>query len=143
MPTRPIEDDAAEDYTDAAATFGDRLVRAREAAGISQAELAHRIGVKLQTLRNWEEDRAEPRANRLQMLAGMLNVPMVWLMSGQGTPPETEGPTPSAMAGDANGPGLVQDCLSELRGLRADQAQIVERMGRLEKRLRATLERRP
>ena len=42
------------------------------------------MGIRPQTLRNWEEDRAEPRANRLQMLAGMLDVSLVWLMSGRG-----------------------------------------------------------
>jgi ribosome-binding protein aMBF1 (putative translation factor) len=42
--TRDV-DDALDDYTDAAATFGDRLGLAREAAGMIQAELARRIGV--------------------------------------------------------------------------------------------------
>jgi len=103
--------------------------------GLSQAELARRIGVKLQTLRNWEEDRAEPRANRLQLLAGMLNAPMVWLMSGQGAAPAGG----AAGARDAE----ARACLGELRVLRAEQAQIVERMARLEKRLRAALDPRP
>lgn len=134
MTDAPTDVDATEDYTDATSTFGDRLGLAREATGLSQAELAHRLGVKVQTLRNWEEDRSEPRANRLQMLAGMLNAPMVWLMSGQGAAPEisAEGP------GDAM---LARECLSELRALRTDQTLLVERMARLEKRLRVALER--
>jgi transcriptional regulator with XRE-family HTH domain len=119
----------ADDYTDATATFGDRLSLAREASGLGQAQLAHRIGVKLQTLRSWEEDRSEPRANRLQMLAGMLNVSMVWLMSGQGQAPAAR---QAAANADAN-------LLAELRSLRADQAQIVERMVRLEQRLLTTI----
>ncbi|MEZ5913851.1 MAG: helix-turn-helix transcriptional regulator, partial [Paracoccaceae bacterium] len=32
-------------YSEEAATFGDRLAAAREAAGLSQAELAQRLGV--------------------------------------------------------------------------------------------------
>ena len=52
------------------ATFGDRLAGAREAAGLSQEELATRLGVRLETLEAWEDDLADPRANRLQMLAG-------------------------------------------------------------------------
>jgi DNA-binding XRE family transcriptional regulator len=48
------------------ATFGDRLAGAREAAGLSQEDLAQRLGVRLTTLQNWEEDLAEPRGNRLQ-----------------------------------------------------------------------------
>ena len=98
---RDADDDAPDDYTDATSTFGDRLGLAREAMGLSQAELAERIGVKAATLRNWEEDRAEPRANKLQMLAGLLNAPMIWLMSGQGEAPAREqaaGPPPAATA---------------------------------------------
>lgn len=132
MPTASRDgEDILDDYTDATSTFGDRLGLAREAMGLSQADLAHRIGVKLQTLRNWEDDRAEPRANRLQMLAGLLNAPMVWLMSGEGAAPA---------AGSVANPGdEAAGCMRELRALRAEQATIVERMARLEKRLRAAL----
>lgn len=132
------DDDALDDYTDATSTFGDRLGLAREAMGLSQAELAERIGVKPATLRNWEEDRAEPRANKLQMLAGMLNASMIWLMSGQGAAPAPPG---AGLAGPDHG-GAARACLDELRRLRGEQARIVERMARLEKRLRAALEPR-
>lgn len=126
------DEDAARDYTDETSTFGDRLVLAREAMGLAQAQLAHRIGIKLQTLRNWEEDRSEPRANKLQMLAGMLNVSMVWLMSGQGAAPGLPGKV-------VGGGAAARACLADLRSLRADQSRIAERMARLEKRLRAAL----
>ena len=69
-------------FTDEIATFGDRLAAAREAVGFSQDDLAARLGVLGKTIRKWEEDRAEPRANKLQMLAGVLNVSMPWLLSG-------------------------------------------------------------
>lgn len=118
------------DYSDETSTFGDRLTLAREALGLDQAQLAHRLGVKHQTLKNWEEDRAEPRANKLQMLAGMLNVSIVWLMSGQGDAPSAEAEPGGAAA---------EDCLMELRRLRSEQIRIVEKMGRLEKRLRAVV----
>lgn len=134
----PDADEALDDYTDATSTFGDRLGLAREAMGLSQGELAERLGVKPATLRNWEEDRAEPRANKLQMLAGMLNAPMVWLMSGVGAAPAH---TP-APGGDAARAAAARACLADLRGLRAEQARLVERMARLEKRLRAALEPR-
>jgi len=134
MPPQPTKDDILDDYTDATSTFGDRLGLAREAMGLTRAELAHRLGVRLHTLRNWEEDRAEPRANRLQMLAGMLNAPMVWLMSGQGSAPAETATSTDRLAAHA--------CLAELRLLRSEQSAIVERMARLEKRLRAALEPR-
>lgn len=119
----------AADYTDATSTFGDRLALAREAVGVSQKELAARIGVKLPTLRNWEEDRAEPRANKFQLLAGMLNVSMGWLMSGQGAAP-VEHPGGSSER-------IIRSCLADLHELRTDQAQMADKIARVEKRLRA------
>ena len=86
--------DAQDDYSDDMATFGDRIVAAREAMGMNSPQLARRLGIKTQTLTGWEHDRSEPRANKLQMLAGVLNVSMIWLMSGDGhggrTPLESE-----------------------------------------------------
>jgi len=66
------------------ATFGDRVVAAREALGLNQQELAKKLGVKLKTVRGWENDLSEPRANKLQMMAGMMNVSIMWLLTGEG-----------------------------------------------------------
>lgn len=71
-------------FGDETATFGDRLAAARELSGLTQPELAQRLGVNVATLRMWENDRSEPRANRIQMLAGMLGVSLRWLLSGEG-----------------------------------------------------------
>lgn len=125
-----FEGASLDDYSDATSTFGDRMVLAREALGMSQGELAQRMGVKLQTIRNWEEDRSEPRANKLQLLAGMLNVSMVWMMTGSG-----EAPSPPADTADTS----AEACLAELRSLRAEQLRLSERLGRLEKRLRTVI----
>ncbi|MEM7268625.1 MAG: helix-turn-helix transcriptional regulator [Pseudomonadota bacterium] len=118
------------DFSDDFATFGDRIVSAREALGLSQAQLARRLGVQENTLSDWESDRAEPRANKLQMLAGVLNVSLVWLMSGEGdgSPAEVEEEAVEA-----------EVLLSELRAIRAEQGRLTERSARLEKRLRTLL----
>lgn len=108
-------------------TFGDRIAGAREAAGMTQSELARRLGVRLSTLRGWEDDRAEPRANRLQMMAGLLNVSLIWLLNGVG-----EGAPSMA---EETGPDFTA-MLNELRDLRSQMGQMGERMGLLEKRLR-------
>ena len=71
-------------YSEATATFGDRLEAARESCAMSQIELAQRLGVRDTTIKSWEADEWEPRGNRLQMLAGMLNVSLMWLLSGKG-----------------------------------------------------------
>ncbi len=71
-------------YSENTATFGDRLEAARDSCAMSQTELAQRLGVRDTTIKSWEADEWEPRGNRLQMLAGMLNVSLMWLLSGRG-----------------------------------------------------------
>ena len=68
-------------------SLGGRIIEAREAAGFSSAQLARRIGVGTPTLSSWEQDRSEPRANKLVTLAGMLNVNFSWLLTGDGPSP--------------------------------------------------------
>ena len=120
------------DFTDDAATLDDRLTLSRETAGLDLAQLAERIGVRPQTVRSWEEDRAEPRSNRLQMLAGMLDVSLVWLISGLG-------PGPRAASGPGPAEPAALACLADLRRLPAEQARLAERLGTLERRLQVLL----
>ena len=63
-------------------TLGDRICEARESKEFTVSQLARRLGVKTDTLKNWESGRSEPRPNRLVMLAGMLDVPVSWLIEG-------------------------------------------------------------
>ncbi|MEY3004328.1 MAG: hypothetical protein RLZZ491_1504 [Pseudomonadota bacterium] len=117
------------------ATLGDRITGAREAAGLSQPELARRLGVRLATVRAWEDDQAEPRANKLQMLAGLLGVSIMWLLTGTG----------DGLDGPAQTTALPEDLLAllaELRQMRLEQARMADRMGRLEKRMRLALSQR-
>ena len=94
---------------------------------LSQAQLASRSGVRLSTIQNWEGDRSEPRANKLQMIAGILNVSMIWLLTGQG-----EG----GIAPEAENDAEIKGVLAELREIRVAQRRLLERLGRLEKRIR-------
>ncbi|WP_102107554.1 helix-turn-helix domain-containing protein [Oceaniglobus roseus] len=116
-------------YSNDTATFGDRLADAREHVGMSQEDLARRLGVKLKTLTAWENDMAEPRANKLSMLSGLLNVSLRWLMTGEG-----DGlPHPD----DARTmPEDVNKILTELRQTQSDLVRMADRVGRLEKRLK-------
>ncbi|MBO3760497.1 helix-turn-helix domain-containing protein [Ciceribacter sp. L1K22] len=68
-------------------TLGGRLSSARDAVGVSLADLANQLGVRHETLQAWEADRAEPRPSRLVNLAGILGVSPMWLMTGQGDGP--------------------------------------------------------
>ena len=124
---------AEEWYGPDAATFGDRLAAARENAEMTQAQLARRIGIKASTLRGWEQDLSEPRANRLSMMAGVLNVSMMWLLNGEGegldAPDE-----PVAIASD------VAELLKDMRSVQLEIKHSNEKLARLEKRLRQALQ---
>lgn len=125
-------DDATDWYGPESATFGDRVAAAREASSMSQDILAKRLGVKLRTLQGWENDISEPRANRLSMLAGLLNVSIVWLITGEGeglTEPGQE----EILSPDVNA------VLGDLRALREEFKASAEKLARLEKRLRLLL----
>ncbi len=115
------------------ATFGDRVAGAREALGIGQPELARRLGVKVKTLRDWENDLAEPRANKLQMLAGLLGVSIMWLLTGEG-----EGVDPP-QADESGTPEQIRDLLIELRAVQTEMDRGADRLARIEKRLRQML----
>ena len=128
MSESPDADWFAEDQ----ATFGDRLAGAREAAGLGQAELARRLGVRSKTLRAWENDLSEPRANRLSMLAGILNVSIIWLLTGEG-----EGL--DAPASGESTSAETSQLLLELRQMRTEAKAMADRLGHLEKRLRHML----
>lgn len=114
------------------ATFGDRLVAAREASAMTQGALAKRLGVKLGTLRAWEEDLSEPRANRLSMLSGLLSVSLRWLLTGEG-----EGVLPPGDSAEL--PQDIASILGEIRDLRTDLSAKVDRLAVLEKRLRTAV----
>ncbi len=117
-------------FSDDHATFGDRLAHAREAAGMTQAELARRLGVGARSVAAWEDDRAEPRANRVQMIAGLLNVSLMWLLSGRGD--GLDGPAPETTAG----PDEIASALVDLGLLRAELGRMVDRVALTERRLR-------
>jgi HTH-type transcriptional regulator, cell division transcriptional repressor len=120
-------------YAPEVATFGDRLAGAREAAGLTQEQLAQRLGVRLTTLQNWEDDLAEPRGNRLQMLAGMLNVSLRWLLTaeGDGLPEPDETPPPLAAEAEA--------ALAELQRLRTGAIALAERLTKVERQVRQAM----
>lgn len=118
-------------YSADAATFGDRLAAAREAQGMSQKDFAKRLGLAAKTVESWENDVAEPRANKLQMVSGLLNVSMKWLLTGEG-----HGPEPSD---EIATPADINDLMAEMRVLRTQMNQAAEKIGVLEKRLKSAL----
>jgi len=121
-------------YGPDAATFGDRLAAAREATGMTQTQMARRLGVKKTTIVAWENDLSEPRANRLSMMAGMVNVSIMWLLTGEG-----EGM--DAPQDIAEGMPELAELAAELRSIRGEMRVSAERAARLEKKLRLMAEK--
>lgn len=118
-------------YSNETATFGDRVAAAREARAMSQKALAKRLGVAQKTIEGWENDLSEPRANKLQMLSGVLNVSLPWLLTGEG---EGVSATPYGEQDQD-----VAELMSNLRTLRTEMMRAAERLGVIEKRLKAAL----
>ena len=126
----PVESDW---YGPDTATFGDRLAAAREQAAMSQSDMAKRLGIKVSTLRNWEQDVSEPRANRLSMMAGLLNVSIMWLLNAEG----------EGISGPDDGSDIapdIQETLNEIRDMKTVMKTSAERLARLEKKLRLILQ---
>jgi len=126
--------EAADWYSEETATFGDRLAAAREVAKLSQKELAQKVGIKVSTLRNWEEDLSEPRANRLSILSGILGVSLRWLLTAEGEGLLAPDDETSEVAD-------MLEILGEVRVVRAQLTQSNERLAKLEKRLRMIAKR--
>ena len=117
-----------DEFNEAVATFGDRLAAAREAKGLTVEGLAEKLGVDVETIGIWENDADVPRGNRMQMLAGMLNVSIVWLITG-----ESIGTT--TVAETYNRPAGVNDALGEIAQLKETLTGVLDRLDRLEIRL--------
>ncbi|NMG38559.1 helix-turn-helix domain-containing protein [Chelativorans sp. ZYF759] len=98
-------------------TMGGRLSRARDALGLSAAQLARRLGVQTSTISAWETDRSQPRANRLSMLAGVLNVSPSWILHGVGTAP-VEDTRPEAVR-------ALESQLDRMKQLHAEMGEII------------------
>jgi len=119
-------------YSDNIATLGDRLNAGREDAGLSQKQLAEMIGVKTSVIKGWENDTNEPRANRLQMLAGVLGVSVGWLITGEGDGPAD----PDDRSADTANLGTI---VAELRALNGTVSAALGQISSLEARLEAFL----
>ena len=116
-------------YANDNATLGDRIYAAREAGGLSQSALAIRLGVQLKTVKKWEEDITEPRANKLQMISGLLNISITWLLIGEGIGPQDPEST-MPISADLN------EILVELRHTKSELLRLTKHLDVVDKKLR-------
>lgn len=67
--------------------LGTRIKEARKAAGLTQGQLAERVGMAQITIRQYEGNRRQPRLAQLEALADALGVPLEAFI---GTPTERD-----------------------------------------------------
>lgn len=73
-------------------TFGERLKEARKKQGLTQEQLAQKIGVAKSTLTGYEKDNREPDLFKIKKILEVLNVDSDYLLGIERNkkPPETE-----------------------------------------------------
>ena len=71
-------------------TFGERLQALRQRAGMSQEQLAERLGVSRQAVSRWERDETMPETDKVIALADLFGVTTDYLLRPQPESSETE-----------------------------------------------------
>lgn len=61
-------------------TFGERLGIARRELGLTQGDVAERVGITPRAYRFWEAGSREPSLEKLAMLSKILGVSVDWLL---------------------------------------------------------------
>ena len=83
-------------------TLSEKIVYCRKKAGLSQEELAERVGVSRQAVSKWELADAVPEIGKLLLLAKIFGVTTDWLLSEDDPEPEpAPGPEPERTAAPA------------------------------------------
>lgn len=70
--------------------LGERIGVLRRAKGLSQAELADRLGISASAMGMYEQNRREPSVQTLVRLAQELQVSTDFLLTGRSAPPDTD-----------------------------------------------------
>ena len=72
--------------------LSERIQTCRKQAGLSQEQLAERLGVSRQAVSKWETGEATPELSKLAALCSVLNVSADWLLNDIGPePPQEDG----------------------------------------------------
>ena len=72
--------------------FGERLNALREAAGLSQAQVAEKLGIAQRTYSHWERHPVALRHDQLEALAGAIGITLAELVGATETKPRGSGP---------------------------------------------------
>lgn len=113
--------------------MGSRIEQARIQIGLTSSQLAHRAGIQRKTLNNWENDRSEPRTEKLMKLSGILQSPLIWLLTGEIPESQVTEPSPSETTNISQkldrAVALQRDLAALLIEISADLARLQRELG--------------
>lgn len=104
--------------------MGDRLRAVRKSLKLSQQEFAERIGIKRNTIANYESGRNDPVESVVELIKREYGVNRAWLETGEGEMFFSQMPTGSVAA--TNNSGDVIGQLMEEYGLIPEMRQLIE-----------------
>ena len=107
-------------------SLGGRLYAARRNAGMNLSLAASLRGVKTSTLTSWENDRSEPRVNKLVALAGLLGVSPTHFLAEEGN----DGADMSTISSHRS--KLVEMLKEEMSCAHEHQKQLNERLRKID-----------
>ena len=107
-------------------TLGGRIYASRQNAGMTLHMAANLLGVKSSTLKSWENDRSEPRVNKLVALAGLVGVSPTHFLAEEGN----DGADVAAIKGRRG--KLVDMLKEEMSFVREQQKQLNQRMRKMD-----------
>ena len=107
-------------------TLGGRIHASRQNAGMSLHLVANLLGVRSSTLKSWENDRSEPRINKLVALAGLLGVSPTHFLAEEGN----NGADVTAMKGRRD--KLIEMLKEEMSFAREQQKQLYQHIRKMD-----------
>lgn len=114
-------------------TFGQRLVKTREKAGLNQRQLAALLGITPTRLNYWEKDKRQPDVEMIKALASALDVTADYLIGNKCTHKEEKAPPISdgAMKLAKDYDTLDKHGRSAVRGLMDEELNRMEELAAL------------
>lgn len=116
-------------------SFGTRLKQARNGKRLTQNQVAAKLGIDFTTISKYENDKSQPDNEILRELAGMYEVSLDWLLTGDRAAPASS-PSPNRIYVNGKSEDLTDeeakhllDSLEMFRLLKAKRKREQQRSG--------------